>query len=352
MRVRQDAGGPGRPALTCPLACMDNPRRPATVPGANVGADMKKLLCLVSLLAGLAAQAAPAPAPQEKEQVLWDHLRATVAEVEQHLDGVLGVAILDLRTGQQWLLRGDEVFPQASSIKIALLAELYHQAEESAHGAAGLATLADRYVVRAEDLVPDSDIMSGLTAGVTTLTNRDLATMVVAVSDNSATNVLIDRVGMANVDQLMGGLGHTHLRRKMMDLQAAAEGRENVSTPREMMTLLERLHAGKVVGSPLREDFFRVLETHKDSWLPRRLPEGLVIANKPGALEGVRNDSGIVFLKNRPYVICVMTTYLKSEPAGEAAISAISTAAFEMFDRLDRASEYGRVISPSNGASR
>jgi beta-lactamase class A len=315
---------------------------------------MKKLLCMLSLLAGLAAQAAPSPPAQEKEQVLWEHLRTTIADVERHLDGVLGVAILDLRTGRQLMVRADEVFPQASSIKIALLAELYHQAEESAHGTGGMATLADRYVVRAEDLVPDSDIMGGLTPGVTTLTNRDLATMVVAVSDNSATNVLIDRVGMPRVEQLMGGLGlgHTHLRRKMMDLQAAAEGRENISTPREMMTLLERLHAGKVVGSPLREDFFRVLATHKDSWLPHRLPEGLVIANKPGSLEGVRNDSGVVFLRNRPYVICVMTTYLKSEQAGEEAISAISAAAFEMFDRLDRASEYGRVISPSNGSVR
>ena len=315
---------------------------------------MKKLLCLLSLLAGLAAQAAPQPSPQEKEQVLWDHLRASIAQVEQHLDGVLGVAILDLSTGRQLIVRGDEIFPQASSIKIALLAELYHQSEESARGVSGLATLSDRYVVHAEDLVQDSDIMGGLTPGVTTVTNRDLGTMVVAVSDNSATNVLIDRVGMPRVEQLMAtlGLGHTHLRRKMMDLKAASEGRENISTPREMMTLLERLHAGKVVGSPLREDFFHLLATHKDSWLPRHLPEGLVVANKPGSLEGVRNDSGIVFLKNRPYVICVMTTYLKNERAGEEAISAISAAAFEMFDRLDRASEYGRVISPSNGGAR
>ena len=314
---------------------------------------MRKLLCLLSLLAACGAQAATPP-PADKEQVLWDHLRETVTDVERQLDGVLGVAILDLRTGRQFVLRSDEVFPQASSIKIALLAELYHQADQAAHGAAGKATLADRYVVRAEDLVADSDIMGGLTPGVTTLTNRDLATMVVAVSDNSATNVLIDRVGMTNVGQLMSGLGlgHTQLRRKMMDLRAAAEGRENVSTPREMMVLLERLQEGKVVAGPLLEDFFRVLATNKDSWLPKRLPEGVVIANKPGSLEGVRNDSGVVFLKNRPYVICVMTTFLKNERAGEEAISTISAAAYSMFDRLDRASEYGRVISPSNGSPR
>lgn len=206
--------------------------------------------------------------------------------------------------------------------------------------------------MKASDLVPDSDIMSGLTPGVTRITNRDLATMVVAVSDNSATNVLIDRVGMENVNTLLDGLGlkHTALRRKMMDLKAAAEGRENVSTPREMMTLLESLYRGKVLNREMTDDFFKVLSTHKNSWIPRELPPDLRIANKPGELEGVRNDSGIVYVQGRPYVICLMTTYLTHERDGEEAITKISAAAFRMFDRLGRSSEYGRVISPGNGA--
>jgi beta-lactamase class A len=209
-------------------------------------------------------------------------------------------------------------------------------------------------VVRTSDLVPDSNVLGGLTPGVTTLTNRDLATIMVAVSDNSATNVLIDRIGMDNVARLTQrmGLPHTQLRRKMMDLQAAAEGRENISTPREMMQLLEYLYRGKVVAPPLTEDFFAVLSTPKESWIPHDLPEGLKIANKPGELEGVRNDSGIVFLKNRPYILCVMTTYLGSERAGEAAITRISAATYSLFDRLSRASDLGRVISPSNGSQR
>jgi beta-lactamase class A len=313
---------------------------------------MQKLLGILMLLVSCAAQAAPAPAA--KQQLLWERLRGAVAEVERRLDGVLGVAILDLTSGEALTVHADEEFPQASSIKIAVLAELYHQAEQAGQGAAGKATLTDRYRVRAEDLVPDSDILGGLTVGVTQLTNRDLATLMVAVSDNAATNVLIGRLGMDNVTALMEsqGLRHTRLRRNMMDLQAAAAGRENISTPREMMLLLERLYRGRIVGPPLLEDFFAVLATHKDSWLPRDLPAELRIANKPGALEGVRADSGIVFLANRPYVICVMTTYLANERAGEDAISAISAAAFGTFDRLARASEYGRVVSPANGSRR
>jgi beta-lactamase class A len=303
------------------------------------------------------ARTEPAPPTGGKPEVLWQHLRASIASVEQRLDGVLGVAILDLTSGEQLLVNADEVFPQASSIKIAVLAELYRQSQQQAapgNATAPGARLDDAYVVRKEDLVADSDIMGGLTPGVTRLTNRDLATMMIAVSDNAATNVLIDRVGMENVNRMLAaqGLTHTQLRRKMMDLKAAGEGRENVSTPREMMTLLERLYRGQVVAAPLLEDFWTMLATHKHSWLPRGLPAELRIADKPGELEGVRADSGLVFLPHRPYVICVMTTYLASEREGEDAISAISSATFGMFDRLARASEYGRVISPGNGSVR
>jgi beta-lactamase class A len=312
-----------------------------------------RLAVLIFLLTSGALRAADTPL-NAKQLVLWDHLRLAVADVDQRLDGVMGVAILDLNSGQRLFIRPDEVFPQASSIKIAVLAELYHQEQQSAHGVAGKAALKDLYVVRAADVVPDSFILGGLTPGISSLTNRDLATIMVAVSDNSATNVLIDRVGMDNVVRLTDSLGlaHTQLRRKMMDLQAASQGKENISTPREMMDLLEQLFRGKVIGPPLLDDFFNVLATGKNSWLPRDLPADLKIANKPGELEGVRNDSGIVFLKNRPYVICVMTTYLTNERAGEEAIARISSLAYGVFDRFSRASDLGRVISPGNGGVR
>ena len=109
----------------------------------------------------------------------------------------MGVAIVDLTDNHQYLLHADDVYPQASSIKIAVLAELYRQSQQ------GKLKLTDSYTVNASDLVPDSDIMGGLTPGVTKLTLRDVATMMVAVSDNSATNVFIDRVGMDNVNALM-----------------------------------------------------------------------------------------------------------------------------------------------------
>ena len=305
----------------------------------------RRMLIAAACLAVFAGSPAPSPAQQnsqEKEQILWQKLAAAVNEEDRKLDGVLAVAILDLSTEQKYLLHADEVMPTASSIKIAILAALYRQVQQ------GKLKLTDLYTLQTSDMVGGSGITSVLTPGMTRLTLRDVAGLMISVSDNSATNVIIDRIGMDNVNALLDSLGltHTRLRRKMMDVKAASEGRENVATPSEMMRLLEAVYRGKVLNKQMTEDFFNLLSVHKESYIPRNLPEDLKVANKPGELEGVRNDSGIVFAGKRPYVISVMTTYLRRERDGGDAIIRISDAAYQMFDRLNRASEYGRVVSP------
>jgi beta-lactamase class A len=304
---------------------------------------VKLALCFVVSICICAGQTANPST--SKQKILWQKLESQIQEIDEHLDGIMGVAIEDLTTGDHFLLHEDEVFAQASSIKITVLADLYLQSQQ------GKLKLTDLYTVQTSDLVPDSDIMNGLTPGITRVALRDLATMMVAVSDNAATNVLIDKVGMQNVNTMLDSLGltHTRLRRKMMDLQAAKEGRENISTPREMMQLLGAIYRGKVLNKESTADFLKMLSTNKNSFLPRDLPPDLKIANKPGELEAVRNDSGIVFVEGRPYVICVMTGFLRNERDGEEAISKVSLATWRMFDRLSRATEYGRVVSPGNG---
>lgn len=303
---------------------------------------MKPIVCLALLCSTCIGQTSAAAS---KQKVLWQKLESSIGQVDQHLDGVMGVAIEDLSTGDHFFLHEDEIFAQASSIKVTVLANLYLQAQQ------GKLKLTDPYTVQSSDLVPDSDIMNGLTPGVTRVTLRDLATMVMAVSDNSAANVLIDRVGMQNVNAMLDSLGltHTRLRRKMMDLEAAKQGRENISTPREMMVLLDAIYHEKLLNKEMTADFFHVFSTNHASFIPRDLPPDLKVADKEGELEAVRNDSGIVFVEGRPYVICVMTGYLRNEREGEEAITKVSLDTWRMFDRLSRATEYGRVVSPGNG---
>src|SRR5437660_5253625 len=301
----------------------------------------------LALAANAFGQQKPEAAPRDTgSDLLWKKLETRVEEIANRLDGVMGVAILDL-TGRQLLLRNaDRVFSAASSIKLAILLELYRQDQEARTGAQGKAKLDDSYTFAPKDLVGDSQIMAGLTPGVTRVTNRDLAQFMVAVSDNASANILSDRVGKDNVNAMLHSLGlsKTMLRRKMMDVAAARRGEENVATAQEMVRLLEAIHKEKILNKQLSVELIKQLSTSKQSYIPRYLPDSVQVANKPGELEGVRTDSGIVYAQNRPFAISVMTAYNRDEKAAERAISEVALEAYHYFEMRGKTSEYGRIL--------
>ncbi|HEV8254328.1 MAG TPA: serine hydrolase [Vicinamibacteria bacterium] len=293
-------------------------------------------MLLAAIVLAAASQTGTSLPP--KEAALLDKLRARVEAVDRALDGVLGFAVKDLKTGATFELRGNEVFPQASSIKVAVLYELYRQADE---GKIDLAELTRPPLPR----VGGGGVLQ-LLGPDARFTWRDLAILMMGWSDNEATNRLIDKVGMDAVNRRLDTLGlrATRLRRRMMDLEAARRGDENVSTPVEMRALMEVVHSGTGLAPARAKDLLAVASVPKDSPFREPLPETLVVADKPGSLEAVRCVSAAVELPGRPYVVTIMTTFLRRDADGAAAIREISSALFETFDRLARGSEYGRVI--------
>jgi beta-lactamase class A len=319
----------------------------------NIRSQMQKLVAF-SIAVALATNSFG----QEKHEtvrsdtgsdLLWEKFETRVEEIANRLDGVMGVAILDLTDARTLLRNGDREFPAASSIKIAILLELHRQDREARSGAKEKAKLNDIYTFDPKDLVEDSRIMAGLTPGVTRVTNRDLAQFMIAVSDNTAANVLIDRVGKDNVNAMLHSLGLSKimLRRKMIDIVAARRGDENVATPQEMVRLLEAIFKEKTLDKQATADFIKQLSTKKDSYIPRYLPENVQVANKPGELEAVRTDSGIVYVQNRPFAISVMTAYDRDERAAERAISEVALEAYRYFEMRGKTSGYGRVFPPT-----
>ncbi len=302
-------------------------------------------LCATLMLVSISARTSP---PQDTSPVglqaaLHERFEARMRQTAQRFDGVTGYAIKDLTTGESFYLNADLVFPTASSIKLAVLLELMRQAQE------GKLSLVEKHTIhRGETTVGDDEpILAMLGDGTVTMTLRDLATFMVVLSDNSATNILIDRLGIENINSEIARLGlrETHLRRKMIDIQAAREGRENVSTPREMMTLVEKVHAGSVLDPAFTKDYFALLALPKDSLFHKALPATATIEDKPGALDAVRCDTGIVEVKGHPFAISVMTTYDSNNEEGERAVKEIARLAYEYFSRLAGSSAYGRVIS-------
>jgi beta-lactamase class A len=310
---------------------------------------MKTLLLLIAFLAPAAYAAStdtksPADTPESvkgKQELLWGRMEESIRSVVRETDGVVGVAILDLTDQRAFYLNADAIYPTASTIKIAVLAELYRQHERGSG-----AKLGDLYTVNAKDGVGSEGILHAMSAGVSRITNHDLALLMVSLSDNSATNVLIDRVGMDNVNAWLAqvGLQHTRLRRHMLDVKAAQEGRENTATPRELITLLRAIHEGRIFGKATTADFIKMLSTEKSSYIPRLLPADLMVATKPGSLDAVRNDAGIIFVPGRPFAIAVMTTFAVDELAAEENIGRIAHAAWSYFDRVGKSSSLGRIV--------
>ena len=295
-------------------------------------------LLALSLAFGSAAPSARAADSPPVENALFEKLRAAIAGVDSHLDGVLGVAVKDLTTGRVIEIRGDVVFPQASAIKLALVYELYQQA-----GAGRVDLNSLRPLPKAR--VGGSGVLPFL-SDKAQLTVRDLAVLMMSLSDNAATNILIDEVSFAAVNGRMDSLGlsRTRLRRHMIDLAAARRGEENVSTPQEMTRLIEAIRKGDGLAPALAEDLRTVVGVPKSTAFRDPLPEGLTVLDKPGELEGVRTATGLVALKYRPYAAAIMTTALRSDRDGDAAIREISRLIYETFDRLDRMAPEGRLL--------
>lgn len=281
-------------------------------------------------------QASVADDPKAAE--LRQKLESELEQLAIRLDGVMGYAVVDLTDGARIERLPDDVFAAASTIKLAILYEVFEQAAE------GRLRLDDARPLERAHAVGGSGVLSQLTAPSMPL--RDYATLMVILSDNSATNVLIDAVGMRNVNARMASLGlaRTRLRRKMMDGAAAARGDENVSTPGEIARLLQVIYRGEGLMPDHKEAIIDILSRPKSSALRRGIPAGVRLASKSGNLEGIQVDAGIVFVPDRPYVICVMTGYLKDAASGEAAIASASEAVFGFFNRIAKSSEYGRVI--------
>ena len=276
----------------------------------------------LALGAALAAQSTP---PAE----LKAKFERRVEEIAGRLDGVAGYVFVDLTSGEKIAHLEREVFPTASTIKLAIVYELFAQASE------GRIKLDETMTLDRTKAVGGAGVLAEM--GTPTLSIRDYAVLMVTLSDNTATNVLIDRLGMDAIGKRMQmlGLGATKLRRHMMDTAAARRGDENVSTPDEIARLLQAMPPEGI----------ELLKKPKESRLRRGLPPGVATADKPGELDGVRVDAGIVYAKNRPYIFCVMTTFLRSETEGERAIEEIARSAYEYFSRLG-AGPIGRRIGP------
>jgi beta-lactamase class A len=297
--------------------------------------------------------------PYQLDMSLGNILR----EAAEGFDGVLGVSVKHLGTGAAASINGDELFPTASVFKVPVIVEFYRRVE------AGGMDLDDRVVLREGDKVPGSGILKELSEGLE-LTLRDLVELMMILSDNTASDIVTERVGADNVNATLRELGLTRTavvhdcrdilfdligldglpdEEKTLELFRAEARREriggtwslgvegnNVTTPEEMLHLLELIVEGKAAS---RESCDAILETMRrcqtgEHRIAKYLPKREIdFAHKTGSIPGIRNDVAAVTIRGtgERYLISCFTKAASDVYAAEEAIARASRRVYELF---------------------
>ncbi len=286
---------------------------------------MRTAFLLVAVLATLAPKSAVRPAPSIRDQI---------ERIVRDFPGTLGIAVSNLDTGEGFAVNGDIRFPTASLIKVAVMVEVYHQIAEEKLRRDQAVTLSDSDKV-GDETVPLNMLHAGVRLSVT-----DLLNLMIAYSDNTATNLLVGLVGTANVDRRMAsyGLPNTKIfRPTFRDGRADVFPEEEkefglgMTTPNEAARLMGLIAEGKIVGRAVCDEMLAILEKQQDrAMIPRSLPfdrDRIVVANKTGwdeekrpdasGVKGdVRSDAAYVKGPKARYVIAICARRIQDKSPG------------------------------------
>jgi beta-lactamase class A len=266
---------------------------------------MRRTLHAASWL--LCAVTAAAQTPKSFARADTSALRRTLDAIATAHHGVLGYTISNLDTGERLSLRGDETFPTASLVKVPILVTLYDLAEQKQ------LSLDDPLTVLKIDQVPGSGVLQFMHPGMM-LSVHDAAALMIILSDNTATNLILDKIAIRRVWQKMESLGLPHtkvhskvyLRLASVAMDSSVKYGLGVSTPNEMARLFELLAHGKAVSASADSSMLDILANNADAELMQRTIEGLAVPHKTGATDSVRTECALFRLQSR-VVACGFT---------------------------------------------
>ena len=236
--------------------------------------------------------------------------------------GRIALAARHVESGHTWRHREHDALPSASLIKLPVLAAFWDAVE------AGRLDPAERVAVPAHARVEGTGVLKALAPGLEPTWN-DLATLMITVSDNVATNLVIDRLGMETIQAWIenAGLADTRLERRMMDRAAMSAGRTNVTSAADVEALLFEVATGTCVSARASREMRRALEAQQiQDRLARRLPDGARAINKTGNFADVMHDGAIITWPGGTLVVTVLSQGVKPVWQAMDAISDIAVA--------------------------
>ncbi len=254
----------------------------------------------------------------------------------------VGVAYNDPATGKELLINPDISFHAASTMKVPVMMEIFRQA------AAGKLSLDQRIPVKNDftsiadgshySLTPDSDSDQSLYTRVgQTETVRELIRLMITVSSNLATNILIERVAPDRVMDLMHAIGAEHIRvlRGVEDGKAFEKGLNNTTTARDLMIILRRIAERRAVSAKASDEMINIMLDQKfNEGIPAGLPRNARVSHKTGSITKINHDVAIVYPPGqKPYVLVVLTRGIADEKLAHKLIADISRAVYEYGQR-------------------
>lgn len=252
-------------------------------------------------------------------------------QIEQRLSAVTGDACFyyeNLATGVCFGHAADKPVVAASVIKLAVLIEAFRQMDADAVRAN------EMFVIARTDKLPSCGALNYLHDGLC-VTFRDLCVLMTILSDNTATNLLIKRLGIGNINDTLRMLEAEKmtLNRLLFDREASSRGIENYITAREAGLLLKRLYDGEAVSGPASEDMLSILKDQRlNGKIPFLLPHSVKIAHKTGEDDGITHDVGIVYAR-QPFIVCFCGEHV-SPPEFERAMQDITLMLYENAERI------------------
>lgn len=266
-------------------------------------------------------------------------LESRIAPLAKEHNGKVAVAVKHLSTGEEFYLAADEPMPTASLIKLPVMVEAYWQASE------GKVKLDAMLTLQKSDKVQGSGILTSHFSDGSSFPLRDAIRLMIVYSDNTATNMVIDQIGLPSTNARMEKLGfkNTKLNAKVfradtrLDQKFGEKYGLGSTTAREMVKLLELLHTGKLVSPEACTAMIGHLKACDDKEkMTRFLPSGTVVAHKTGSVNAVKTDAGIITTKSGPVALCVLTSENKdqrwtADNEGQVLIGKIGRAAYDHF---------------------
>jgi beta-lactamase class A len=240
----------------------------------------------------------------------------------------ISLYIKDLSTEYEIKINSDKEIPSASLVKIPIMAAVYELAEK------GDLSLNEKLTYKKKYRCGGSGIIKRSRYG-TKFTIRELVELMISLSDNVATHMLIDRIGIKNLNKIFKELGlkNTNIDRFVMDLQARDKGIENYTTAEDIGLLLEKIYRGKLVSKEASIEMLLIMLKQRISdRIPKKLPTQVAVAHKTGLMKDVCHDAGVVYTNNGDFIICVLTHNIKPQVAKEI-IADVAYMTYCMYDK-------------------